>query len=238
MFELEDHHWWYRGMETIARAFLNQHLPAAADRQILDAGCGTGGAMRYFLPDFGRVTGFDVSALALQLCQARGLKRLARASALQVPFRGESFDLVTCFDVIYLLEGAAQAVAELRRVLRPGGHFLLRVAAYDWLRGEHDLAVKTVHRYTRPEVGRVLAQSGFEVVHSSYANTFLFPLAVVKRLLERMLRQAADSSDLTAIPRGLGGPLRAILAAEARVAARGRLPFGLSIIALARKPAA
>jgi hypothetical protein len=62
---------------------------------------------------------------------------------------------------------------------------LLRVAGYDWLRGEHDLVVKTLHRYTRPEVGRALAQSGFAVVHSSYANTFLFPLAVVKRLLAR-----------------------------------------------------
>jgi SAM-dependent methyltransferase len=236
MFRLEDHHWWYLGMETITRAFLDRYLPASANRQILDAGCGTGGAMTHYLRDYGRVTGFDISPLALQLCQTRGLQRLARAEVLQIPFGRGSFDLVTCFDVIYMLERASPALEELGRVLRPGGHLLLRVAAYDWLRGQHDIAVKTVHRYTRPEVSRVLTQAGFDVLHTSYANTLLFPLVVIKRLFERIRPPTPGSSDLTEIPMGFGVLLRAILAAEARIAARGTLPFGLSISVLARKP--
>ena len=133
MFDVEDHHWWYLGMETITRAILDRHLPPAASRQILDAGCGTGAAMANYLPDYGTVTGLDISPLALGLCRVRKLHRLARASVMEIPFAGGSFDVVASFDVMVIVDRDVRTVEEFYRVLRPGGHLLLRVAAYDWL---------------------------------------------------------------------------------------------------------
>jgi len=237
VFNLEDHHWWYLGMEGLTRALLNRYLPASKRRQILDAGCGTGGAMVNYLGDFGNVTGFDTSPLALRFCQERGLRGLVRASVADVPFSSGTFDVITCFDVLYLVQRAQGAVEEFARVLRPGGHVLLRVAAYDWLRGTHDETVRTVHRYTLDEVVNLLESSGLQVVHASYANTILFPLMAAKRFLERVWPPERDASDLTATPRGVSMVLRLVLAAEAFLAARVRLPFGLSICALAQVPA-
>ena len=122
------------------------HHPAAAgcDRRswhgrpagrVLDAGCGTGRNVR-FLARYGEVTGLDFSPVALDCCRQRGLTRLVRGSANALPFAAGSFDLVTSFDV--LTSGGvqdAEALPESARVLRPGGHLLVRVAAYDALRG-------------------------------------------------------------------------------------------------------
>ena len=238
MFEVEDRHWWYLGMETITRAILDRYIAPAAERQLLDAGCGTGAAMANYLPDYGTVTGFDISPLALGLCKVRKLNRLARASVTEVPFASDSFDLVASFDVMFIVDRDVRTVEEFLRVLRPEGHLLLRVAAYDWLRGEHDITVRTAHRYTLGEVERLLHTAGFEVVHLTYANTLLFPLAAGKRLLERVWPPAPDASDLTFAQGAFDGLFRRILASEAQIASRTGLPFGLSVFALARKPGA
>jgi SAM-dependent methyltransferase len=238
MFDVEDHHWWYRGMESITRAILNRHLPPATGRQILDAGCGTGAAMANYLPEYGRVAGLDISPLALGFCRVRRLKRLAQASVMEIPFASGHFDIVASFDVMVLVDRDARTVEEFFRVLRPGGHLVLRVAAHDWLRGEHDITVRTAHRYTVREVERLLRNAGFEVVHMTYANTLLFPLAAGKRLLERVWPPPNDASDLTFARGTFDGLFRRILASEAPIASRTGLPFGLSVVALARKPAA
>jgi SAM-dependent methyltransferase len=129
-----------------------------------------------------------------------------------------------------------QAAREMLRVLQPGGHVLLRVAAYDWLRGKHDVDVQTVRRYRCDEVTRILERAGFAVVHATYVNTLLFPLIGAKRLLERIREPAHHESDFTVTPSRLNGLLRSVLAAEARLADRARLPFGLSVCVMARKP--
>jgi len=237
MFDVEDRHWWYLGMETITRAILDRHLPPAASRSILDAGCGTGAAMANYLPDYGTVTGFDISPLALGWCRVRKLHRLARASVMDIPFASGCFDMVASFDVMVIVDRDLRTVQEFHRVLRPGGYLLLRVAAYDWLRGEHDLTVRTAHRYTVPEARRLLRTAGFEIVKATYANSFLFPLAAGKRLLERVLPPAPDASDLTFARGALDGLFKRVLASEAPFASRSGLPFGLSVVALARKPA-
>jgi ubiquinone/menaquinone biosynthesis C-methylase UbiE len=238
MFEVEDQHWWYLGMETISRAILNRHVPPVSNRQILDAGCGTGAAMANYLPEYGAVSGFDISPLALGMCRLRKLKRLAQASVMEIPFVSGSFDIVTSFDVMVIVDRDVRTVEEFFRVLRPGGFLLLRVAAYDWLRGEHDVTVRTAHRYTVREVARLLSDAGFDIVHLTYTNTLLFPLAAGKRLLERLWPPAPDASDLTFARGVFDGLLRRILASEALIASRASLPFGLSVVALARKPAA
>jgi ubiquinone/menaquinone biosynthesis C-methylase UbiE len=236
MFEVEDRHWWYLGMEAITRSILDRHIASNPVRRILDAGCGTGAAMANYLPRYGSVTGFDISTFAVRMCRVRKLTELAQASVTDMPFASASVDMITCFDVIVTVEQDARTVQEFFRVLRPGGHLLIRVAAYNWLRGQHDDNWLTAHRYTTGEVDRMLCNAGFRPIHLTYANTFLFPLAAGKRLLERVWPPAPDASDLT-FARGIfDGAFRRILASEGTVASRSGLPFGLSIFALAQKP--
>lgn len=234
---VEDHHWWYRGMEGITRALLARWYDGSPPLRILDAGCGTGSAMATFLADYGQVTGIDIHPLALKYCRKRGLSRIARASVSDLPFASAQFDMVACFDVLYeeAVENDRRALQEFARVLVPGGRVFLRLPAYDWLRGQHDRTVHTKKRYTLKEVERLLIQCGLLVDQISYANMLLFPLALIKRLGERWFPTKEASSDLEINVGWVNGLLQNTLASEAAFVAKSGLPFGLSVTAVARK---
>ncbi|MDQ3811676.1 MAG: class I SAM-dependent methyltransferase, partial [Chloroflexota bacterium] len=128
----ETRHWWYVGMRQVALAVLERALAGRRGLRLLDAGCGTGGTT-VELGRFGQVVGIDLVWEALLPARARGLPRLTRGSVEQLPFADATFDVATSFEVIYHLAvgSDAQALRELRRVLKPGGLLLLRVPAHD-----------------------------------------------------------------------------------------------------------
>lgn len=235
MREVEDAHWWFDGMEHITHRLLKPFLGQRPT--MLDAGCGTGRNLR-FLQRHGQVTGLDVSPVALECCRERGCGRLVCGSVNALPFADGTFDLVTSFDV-FTSQGVDDGVAlrEVSRVLRLGGIFFVRVAAYDWLRSRHDLEWAITHRYHRAELRGKLAAAGFEMLKISYANTWLLPVALMKRWSEHWFPLRSGDSDLQLGARpSLGAHvLRATLASEARWVAGWGLPFGLSLVALARK---
>lgn len=232
----EDQHWWYQGMAKITRAILDRYLSPTNSMQILDAGCGTGAAMATYLANYGSVTGLDLSLLGLRYCRERNLSPLIQASIEQLTIRSASFHLITSFDVLYSVSNDSQAMNEFFRILEPGGHLLVRLPAYDWLRGSHDKTVHTIRRYTIHKVKRLLANSSFQTIHLTYANTFLFPFAVMKRLSESIWPATTNSSDLSFNVGFFNGILKKILESEALLASSIGLPYGLSIFALAQKP--
>jgi SAM-dependent methyltransferase len=263
MYRLEDHLWWYTGMRRITAAALGSTPGGAltgrpgpsggraerrADRRILDAGCGTGGNLAW-LSRFGRVWGIDLSPLATAYCRRRGQDAVARGSVTRLPFPDASFDLVTSFDVIYHLGVAndVAALAEMRRVLRPGGTLFVRVPALEGLRSVHDAAVHTRQRYTTGELRAKVARAGLEVERASYANAFLLPLAAGARLARRRRAHGKDAegggtdggeaSDVRPVPAPLNALFGAVLGLEAAWLARADLPIGLSAFVVARKPA-
>ena len=187
MFRAQDAHWWYRGMAAITRSLMEKYYPAGADLRICDAGCGTGGGLK-LLSNYGRVTAFDRSTYALQHVKRLGDYQAIAASIMETPFRDASFDLVISFDVLYFKEvDDIGALGEFHRVLKPTGRVLLRVPAHDWLRGSHDIRVSTGHRYGLRELRRKLEATNFRPDFISYANSFLFPLIGLKRILEKWL---------------------------------------------------
>ena len=222
---------------AINRSCINHWIPLQKNARILDAGCGTGAAMQTLLSNKGWVTGLDLSFQALAFCQQRRLHSLCCGSVDKLPYASQSFDLITNFDVVYArsVPDVEAALREFERVLVPGGHLLLRVPAYDWLRGYHDTAIGTARRFTLKSFTRLIQGSGLTIKHRSYANTFLFPLALLKRMLERS--DVADNrpSELT-IRFGLFDKIFGfILGLEAPLVARTTLPFGLSAVIIARK---
>lgn len=236
MYQAETTHWWYQGMERITRAVLNRWYTPGTGLRILDAGCGTGGVMEY-LTDYGQVTGFDLACEALNFCRLRGKKRLAQASVTTFPFADKSFDLVVSFDVLCerAVPDDVAALRECARVLVPGGRVLLRLPAYNWLRGRHDEAVHIRHRYTLGELATKLGLADFTTEHLSYANMLLFPIALAKRMSERWWPPHDGRSDLTLGVAPFNSLLRAVLGAESPFVARRGLPFGLTAVVVGRK---
>lgn len=239
MFECEDNHWWYVGMQTIVSTLLQSHIRwQATVPQVLDVGCGTGATLAHF-DQYTRATGIDLFPEALQFCQRRGFLRLSRATVEALPFRENTFDLVTCFDVLSQrpITDDTQAIAEIAQVLKPGGWVVVREPAYNFLCGSsHDRAVDVNRRYTSGQLQRKLQAAGLHVHRATYANTLLFPVAAVKRLVEPWLRLgSAMASDPDLSFQGWHHLLVRILRLEAGLLKWLDLPFGLSLIILAKK---
>ena len=233
MFDAETVHWWYRGMRRNACALLERYLASGRSYEILDAGAGTGGTT-IALERYGRVTGLDYSMAALPFAASRGLRRLVRGSVECLPFPDETFDVLTSFDVIYhrAVVNHLAALSEFRRVLRPGGIALVRVPAFDWLRGAHDTAVHTERRFTVGQLSMDMRAAGFQVIEANYHNALLFPLAIAKRVSERFLPEAPE--DLSIPPAPLNAALERVLEIEGFVSRRLPLPAGLSAVVVGR----
>ena len=237
MYEAEEAQWWYAGQRAIAGALLEGALrePPTGGRRLLDAGCGTGFNL-LALARLGVAVGIDVAPEALALCRERGVRAL-RTSLLGLPFPSAVFDAVTSFDVLYhaWVTDDRAAVAEMARVVRPGGVLLVRVPALRALWGAHDVEVQSRHRYTRRELVTLLAGGGLRVERATYCNALLFPLLFARRTLDRRLGR--EGSDVGFLPAPLEWAFRRALLVEAALVRRGfSFPIGASVLALARKP--
>jgi SAM-dependent methyltransferase len=237
-FELEGRHWWFLGRRELFLRVLERHLPPAArPAQLLDFGTGTG-AFLSDLDRFGAVSAVDADPSAVAFCHERGRTevRLAEPGA-PLHIADGTFDAATALDVIEHIEDDRAALRELRRVLRPGGVLLVAVPAFMFLWGKQDEVSHHFRRYTAPTLRRALADAGFAVERTTYFNTLLFPAVAGVRLGRRALRRPGSAqSDFELGPAALNGALAAVFRAEARVAARRDLPFGVSLLAVARRP--
>ncbi|MBS1791623.1 MAG: class I SAM-dependent methyltransferase [Acidobacteria bacterium] len=244
LYSLEERFWWFAGMREITASLLDPFLPQA-DRMILDAGCGTGGNLEWLVRYSGKghIVGIDPVPLAIEFCRTRKHQMLSRASATDLPFADEVFDLVTSFDVLVQIPGEGtddQSIEEMWRVLKPGGIAFVRGPAYRWMRSGHDEALDTVRRYTLEELRRKLERAGFKVLRETYANSLLFPAVAVRRLVFKPLGLADGGSDVKPLPPGLewlNKLLKKFLLIEAKLLRNPsvKLPMGLSVICIVQK---
>jgi len=235
----EARHFWFRGFRYFVAPLIRQATAAVREPRILDCGCGTGNNLD-LLGRFGRAYGFDLTAVGLQIGREAGRRRLVRASAAEVPFPSNAFDLATSFDVLYSLETELEraAVAEMHRVVRPGGHVIVNVAALESLRGDHSVLSREVRRYDRASLSGLLIGHGFEIVRITYTNAVLFPPMFVARALQRWrgLRPEESADQEMRVP---AAPVNLLMTGALRVESWWLRvvdnPFGSSLLCLARK---
>jgi SAM-dependent methyltransferase len=188
-----------------------------------------------WLTEYGEPVGLDLSSHALGFCKQRGHRRICMGSVMAIPFPEKSFDIVLSLDVLYFARIKDEvALQEFRRVVEPGGRVVLRVPAYDWLRSAHDRRVSTGHRYSLRELRTKLERNGLEPELLTYVNTFLFPMALLKRVLEKWL-PLGDTSEIGMEMRPLDVILRRLLLLESHMINKHSLPFGLSIMGVGRR---
>jgi SAM-dependent methyltransferase len=236
MLDVDDHHWWYRGRRAVITAELERLGPTARGR-ILDAGCGSGRTLME-LARWGVVSGVDLNEAAAALARRRGAFDVRVGRLERLPFQADTFDLVTCLDVLEHTSDDVVALSELRRVTRTGGWLLLTVPAYQRLWSHHDEANHHHRRYERHALREVASASGWHVQRETYFNSLLLAPAAVVRIAQRRRSTNGDyTPDLHLAPGWLNGVLELPLRAEARWLGAGHsLPAGLSLLAVLQKP--
>ena len=230
-------HFWFHGF----RAYIAPQIEAIAagrrDLRIVECGCGTGYNLKMLRP-YGRTFAFDITEAGVTRARVYG-RPVVRANIEQIPFAANSFDLATSFDVVQSVGDDRAALREITRVLKPGGHAVLNVTAFEWLRGDHAEIWNEYRRYTIDMAERVLADAGLEKVRLTYLFGSLVPLMLAVRTGQKLLRRfraPTGDFDLTVPIAPINTALTWMVRGEAALARRVPLPVGSSLMIVARKP--
>ena len=242
MFDCEDRHWWYQSTHALVKDCIRRF--SASAQRLFDAGCGSGGLLLKLAPILD-CWGIDKSPTAVALAR----HKLGRAYAdriqvgsienLEAFNRERGFDVITCVDVLYH-QGICDWRGTLRRfasALGDGGLLILQVAAFEYLRGEHDVAVEGVRRFCKQEVSDALQAAGFSVELISYRFCFLFPVLLSLRFKQALFSSKIPCSNLRMGSKGLAHSIakRLALWENKRTLAGCYIPFGSSIFAVGRR---
>ena len=232
MADVEDVHWWYRSTRALLQQLLASSLETGS--RFLDVGCGTG-ATGGWLGDRGDLVAVDFERQALTLFGERhNSVGLVAADAGRLPLVTDAFDAVVCVTVLChrSIVDPAAVVRELARVVRPGGALCLWEPGVKRLDRAHDRVTHTGRRFSRRELADHVTAAGLTLERSTGAYAFLVPAAAAKTLIKR----GKVASDLDHHAGGLRGVLGGLASAERRLLQRADLPFGLTVVAVGRKP--
>jgi len=234
----EEGMWWYRAIHARLLDALSAR-PGPAALPLLDAGCGTGGFLtrlagtgpRPGLPERG--VGLDYLPRAAGRASAKSGQPATAGTINALPFPAAAFGAAVSVDVLcHAAVDEAAALAELHRVLAPGGTLVLNLPAFQWMHSAHDRRVHTARRYTAPGARALLERAGFADVSARYWNSLLLPLMVVQRKV--LARDEAHASDVGAFPPWLDRLLHGVSEAERRTPVP--FPAGGSVLLVATRP--
>jgi SAM-dependent methyltransferase len=232
----EDAMWWFRAAHARVLDALRNRPGAAGP--VLDAGCGTGGFLRRMAEDLpGRAgVGLEYVPEAARRAAQKSGWPVSVGDANALPFADAVFGAAVSIDVIcHAGVDPARGLAELKRVLRPGGTAVLNLPAFEWLRSAHDARVHTARRYTAGAAAAMMRDAGFEAVSARYWNGLLLPLMALQR---KVLHRNPDApSDVTRFPPWIDKTLHTVSEAERRIGAAGiPMPAGGSVLVIATRP--
>lgn len=237
----EQSHFWFRGFRRFVAPILDEAARARpGPRRLLDCGCGTGANLA-MLGALGEAYGFDLTWQGLSLARDRGRRRVARASIASIPFPTAHFDIATSFDVFQCLPDPVEhdAIREMHRVLRPGGHVVMTVAALELLSGSHAVLSEEVRRYSKQRLRWLLEDAGFAIERLTFAHASLLPIMLPVRLFQRWSANGtppAGEFDIRVPAAPVNGVLSGVLALEAAALRVIDMPVGSSLIVHARRP--
>ena len=229
---LENEHWWFISRRSIISKFIKS-LNINKGGYILEIGCGTGGNLN-MLAKFGNVVGMEINEgakkYAEEVHENKYEIRLG-SSPHNITFKDVGkFEMCCLFDVLEHIEEDVLSLKYIKRMMKPEGIILITVPAYPWLFGPHDMALEHKRRYTKAELINKANEAGLEAIRYSHFNTILFPIVLVRRIIEKL---RMDNKEIVMDrPNKLTNYiLKLIFGFEQEILKKYNLPYGASIIA-------
>lgn len=236
MNKLEESLFWFQVKKILVQKLIRKYIPNQKGTW-LDIGCGTGGLTKTIETNSSFQTiGMDSNPWAVKYASKR-IGKIHKGSAEALPYANQSIQAASFFDVLYhkKISSVENCLNEASRVLCKGGLLLITDCAYSFLSGRHDKYVQGARRFTLKKMINLLGDQQFNVLWSSYFFSWLLPAAMIKRIfMDRLF--SSHHSDVAEMPNWANNLFLMIGKCELFFLNYiDRLPFGLSLVILAKK---
>jgi SAM-dependent methyltransferase len=236
MAQLDQRHRWFTARRRILDGLIERVVKPPQGARILELGAGTGHNLA-MLSRFGAVEASELDPIARDLASER-LGREVKEAALPdlSMFPADSYDLIALLDVLEHVPDDKGSLEAIWGRLKPGSALLLTVPANPWMWTAHDVAHHHHRRYRKAEIEQLARGAGFDIELLSPFNSLLFPPIAAVRLVGKVTGK--DDSD-DAMPGALvNRTLDAVFGLERSLIGRVPMPFGVSLVAVLRRPSA
>jgi SAM-dependent methyltransferase len=235
MAEQDQHHWWFVARRRILAQVICRVVKPRKGARVLEVGCGTGHNLE-MLAEFGKLDACELDAIARGMASDRLGRPVLEARLPDLTmFKAGSYDLVALLDVLEHVPDDKGSLEAIRSLLKPGGALILTVPANKWMWSAHDVAHHHFRRYSKRELASLFNNAGYELQLHSYFNSLLFPVIAAARIIGKT--RGSDSADDEMPGAKVNGLLRRVFGIEAGLIGRLPMPFGVSLISVARRPA-
>jgi SAM-dependent methyltransferase len=227
--EVYRRHWWWRAREEVVVETLLRHWPKEGYETILDVGCGDG---LFFdrLSEFGNVEGVEPETEIL----SDRFRNKIHAVEFDDRFQpGRRYSLILMLDVLEHLPDPAAGFRHAVDLLVPGGIVIITLPAFQILWTKHDEMNHHVRRYTRRSFHALADGAGLDFLEERYFFQALFPLKLALRPVEALLHLSPRLPSVP--PTWLNSAVRGYFRAEERILRNLHVPFGTSLLVVAKK---
>jgi SAM-dependent methyltransferase len=239
LFEMEKKHFWHIGRKEMIWKMLDLFSGNKKNTlKMIEIGCGNGNILEYLKTKGINIEGADTSLPALNFCKTRVDAPLYRIDPEKeaLPFRDESYDIIGLFDVVEHIEKDQALLDEAYRISKKEGRIIITVPANKYLWSYFDILSGHKRRYSKNDLASKLEKAGFKIEKISYYMFFLFPFMLLRKLTSsgnknKKFNALAETKTLPVI----NDIFLAILRLENILLPKFNLPFGSSIICIAKK---
>jgi len=234
MAKLDASHWWFTARRRILDGVIERIVLPPKDARILELGAGTGHNLA-MLSRFGSVEASELDPVAREIASERFGKPVVEAALPDLSmFPAASYDMVALLDVLEHVPDDKGSLAAIFGRLKPGGALLLTVPINPWMWSAHDVAHHHHRRYRTGEIRKLALDAGYEIDLLSPFNSLLFPPIAAVRLAGKLAGK--DDSDDAMPSAAVNKILDTVFGLERGLIGRVPLPFGVSLVAVLRRP--
>lgn len=234
MAKLDSCHWWFTARRRILDGVIERIVRPPQHARILELGAGTGHNLA-MLSRFGEVEASELDPVARDIASERLGRPVVEAALPDLSmFPAGAYDMVALLDVLEHVPDDKGSLTAILERLKPGGALLLTVPINPWMWSAHDVAHHHHRRYRRSEIRKLALDTGYEIDMLSPFNSLLFPPIAAVRLVGKLTGK--DDSDDAMPSAPVNKALDTIFGLERRLVGRVPLPFGVSLVAVLRRP--
>ena len=234
MAELDSRHWWFTARRRILDGLIERVVRPPNNARILELGAGTGHNLA-MLSRFGEIEASELDPVARELASERLGRPVVEAALPDLGmFPQGSYDMVALLDVLEHVPDDRSSLKAIHGLLKPGGALLLTVPINPWMWTAHDVAHHHHRRYRKHQIRELAEEAGYKIELLSPFNSLLFPPIAAVRLAGKLTGRD-DSDDAMPSP-PINKILDTVFGLERSLIGRVPMPFGVSLVAVLRRP--